>query len=257
MSAAPLVLLAGMNCTTDLWTGCGLDDALTPAVDADDLDAQVDRLLRTLPGRFVIGGLSLGAIVAMALAVRAPERVVGLCVTAANAKAPTPRQREGWAVWLDRLSAGESPAALQAGILPVLLSERARQTRPDLVERTLHMGEDTPPRVLAAQLRLQASRVDLLSRLPCVAVPTLVVAGVEDALCPPSFHDEIAAVSTGAHRETLEAGHLVPLERPAEFGSVVRAWRARLGDADERGGGDDRPGPALSPPPPEGRAGAS
>ncbi|MEV7873410.1 alpha/beta fold hydrolase [Microbacterium sp. NPDC089188] len=234
MSAAPLVLLAGMNCTTDLWTGCGLDDALTPAVDADDLDAQVDRLLRTLPGRFVIGGLSLGAIVAMALAVRAPERVVGLCVTAANAKAPTPRQRGGWAVWLERLSAGESPAALQAGILPVLLSASARETRPDLVERTIRMAEETPSRVLEAQLRLQGSRIDLLPHLRSTAVPTLVVAGADDALCPPDFHDEIAAALTGARQERLEAGHLVPLERPSEFGALVRAWRAGT-DAVPRG----------------------
>lgn len=230
VSAAPLVLLAGMNCTADLWTGCGLGDALTPTLDADDLDAQAEQLLRSLPARFVIGGLSLGAIVAMALAARAPERVVGLCVTAANAKAPTPRQREGWAGWSARLSAGESPAALQAGILPVLLSARVRDTRPDLVERTLRMGEQTPSRVLAAQLRLQASRVDLRPRLRAMAVPTLVVAGVDDALCPPSFHDEIAAALTGARQERLTAGHLVPLEQPEEFGALVRAWRARLPD---------------------------
>lgn len=228
MSAAPLVLLAGMNCTADLWTGCGLDDALTPSLDADVLDAQADRLLRRLPARFVIGGLSLGAIVAMALAVRAPERVVGLCVTAANAKAPTPRQYAGWAAWLARLSAGETPAALQAGILPALLSASALGSRPDLVERTLRMGEETSSRALAAQLRLQASRVDLRPRLGALSVPTLVIAGVDDALCPPSFHDEIAASVTGAHQERLVAGHLVPLERPAEFGGLVQAWRARV-----------------------------
>lgn len=228
VSAAPLVLLAGMNCTADLWTGCGLDDALTPALDADDLDAQVDRLLRRLPARFVIGGLSLGAIVAMALAARAPERVVGLCVSAANAKKPTPGQYEGWAAWLTRLSAGETPAELQAGIVPVLLSERVRESRPDLVERTLRMGAATPSRMLAAQLRLQASRVDLRPRLRAVAVPTLVIAGSCDALCPPSFHDEIAAAITGARQEQLETGHLVPLERPAEFGALVQAWRAGL-----------------------------
>lgn len=230
----PLVLLAGMNCTPDLWTGCGLDDALTPAVDADALDAQVDRLLRDLPRSFVIGGLSLGAIVAMAVTVRAPERVRGLCVTATNAKAPTLAQRAGWAGWLDRLSAGETPADLQAGILPALLSERVRATRPDLVERTLRMAEQTPDAVLAAQLHLQATRVDLLPGLGAVHVPSLVIAGRDDALCPPGFHDEIARALAGSRREQLDAGHLVPLERPAEFGALVRDWRAGV-DAETRG----------------------
>ena len=59
----PLVLLAGMNCTADLWTGCGLDDALTPKLTRSSIQAQIDALLAELPWRFVIGGLSLGAIV--------------------------------------------------------------------------------------------------------------------------------------------------------------------------------------------------
>lgn len=240
MSAVPLVLLAGMNCTSDLWAGCGLDDALTPIVDADDLDSQVDELLRRLPEAFLIGGLSLGAIVAMAVAVRAPERVHGLFVTAANAKAPTSLQRDAWRSWLGRLDAGASPADLQAEILPLLLSPRARSTRPDLVRRTLRMGEETPSTVLAAQLRLQATRVNLLPHLRRSAVPTLVVAGVGDALCPPNFHDEIASAVVGARTARLDAGHLVPLEQPAALGAIVREWRA-----------------GLSPEPRAGRAGAS
>ena len=88
--ALPLVLLPGMNCTADLWTGCGVDDALTPVLDEQSIDTQVDRLLAELPPLFVLGGLSLGAIVAMALVARAPERVARLCLASTNAKAPTP-----------------------------------------------------------------------------------------------------------------------------------------------------------------------
>ena len=66
-----------MNCTAALWTGCGMGDALTPMLSEQTLDAQVDRLLDELPPRFVLAGLSLGGIVAMALVRRAPERVSG------------------------------------------------------------------------------------------------------------------------------------------------------------------------------------
>lgn len=231
MPPVPLVLLAGMNCTPDLWTGCGLDDAVTPVMDVGDLDAQVDRLLAELPDTFVIGGLSLGAIVAMAVAARAPERVSGLCIAAANAKAPTSTQRAGWQRWLDGLAAGETPVELQAGILPLLLSPRVRASRPDLVRRVLRMGEETPDAVLAAQLRLQATRIDLRPGLRAVRTPSLVIEGTDDALCPPSFHDEIAAALPEVRRERLDAGHLVALERPAEFGAAVRSWRAGLGAA--------------------------
>ena len=224
----PLVLLSGMNCTGDLWAGCGLDDAATPVLDLPSMDAQLDRLLGSLPDRFLLGGLSLGAIVAMAMVLRAPERVAGLCLVSTNAKAPTPTQRAGWDDWLRQLDEGISPADLQSGILPMLLSPAAA-ARPRLVARTLAMGEETGSVTLGRQLRLQGTRVDLRSHLRAVTVPTLVVSGARDAICPPAFHDEIAGVIPNAELVTLEGGHLLPLEQPREFGDAVRAWRARCG----------------------------
>lgn len=224
---APLVLLAGMNCTADLWAGCGLDDALTPDLVDDTMTAQVDRLLAELPPRFVLGGLSLGAIVGMALAVRAPERVAGLCLVSTNAKAPTDAQRASWRGWLAQLEAGVSAGDLQRGILGALLSPAVVDGRPDLVARALAMGEATGPGRLAAQLRLQATRSDLRPGLGGVTAPTLVVSGAGDAICPPRFHMEIAAALPNARVVSLDGGHLLPLERPEAFGALVRSWRAR------------------------------
>ena len=50
---------------------------MTPVLQEPTLDGEVDRLLEVLPDRFALAGLSLGAIVAMALVRRAPERVTG------------------------------------------------------------------------------------------------------------------------------------------------------------------------------------
>src|SRR6187402_3581141 len=125
-----------MNCTADLRSGCGVDDALTPVLGEESIDIQVDRLLAALPPRFVLGGLSLGAIVAMALVARAPERVERMCLVSTNAKAPTPEQQASWRTWVDRLDSGESARILQADILAALLSPAAANDRPDLVERT-------------------------------------------------------------------------------------------------------------------------
>jgi pimeloyl-ACP methyl ester carboxylesterase len=223
----PLVLLAGMNCTDDLWTGCGLDDALTPRLTEESMRAQVDRLLTRLPPVFVLGGLSLGAIVAMAIAVREPSRVAGLCLVSTNAKAPTPGQLASWQDWIARLDAGESARQLQATILDRLLSPHAA-SRPDLVERALAMGDGTGGAALRAQLRMQATRSDLRPGLSRIGVPALVVSGASDALCPPSFHTEIAGGMRDARMVTLEGGHLLPMERPSAFGALVRSWRAGL-----------------------------
>jgi pimeloyl-ACP methyl ester carboxylesterase len=194
-------------------------------LDEQSIDAQVDRLLAELPLRFVLGGLSLGAIVAMALVARAPERVERLCLASTNAKAPTPEQRISWQSWIDRLDAGESPRALQIAILPALLSPAAARDHPELVTRTLAMADATGTTTLRAQLRMQATRVDLRPTLRDVTAPMLIVSGAQDGICPPEFHAEIAAEHAGARLVTIDGGHLLPLERPDAFGALVRAWR--------------------------------
>lgn len=216
-----------MNCTADLWSGCGLDDAITPELSATSIQAQVDALRGALPERFVLGGLSLGGIVAMALAIREPDRVAGLILAATNAKAPTDAQRQGWNDWLERLDAGVTARELQSSILSALLSPSSSSTRPDLVERTLAMGDATGKDALRNQLVMQGTRVDLRPELRGVTVPALVVSGAGDPICPPEFHTELIEALPRAHLETLDAGHLLPMEKPAEFGALVRGWVAQ------------------------------
>lgn len=227
----PLVLLAGMNCTDDLWADAGLGTVILPVLDRGDIDDQVAALCAELPDGFVLVGHSLGAIVAMALAAAAPERIGGLCLVSTNAKAPTDAQRDGWRAWIAELDRGVEARELQESILPALLGEHAARDRPDLVERTLAMGAATGEDRLRAQLHLQLSRRDLLGALPSMRIPTLVVSGLNDVICPPHFHTEIVTRMPDARLVTLDAGHMLPLERPASFGALLRSWRAHLGDA--------------------------
>ena len=220
-----------MNCTAELWADAGLDAegvrAIRPTLDRPALGAQVDALLSELPPHVVIVGHSLGGIVGMALALAAPHRVAGLCLVSTNAKAPTDAQRAGWREWIARLDLGADARSLQQDIIEPLLGARVVAERPDLVGRALRMGADTGEVALRAQLEMQLTRADLLSRLPSLRMPTLVVSGIDDVICPPSFHTEIVTRIDGARLVSLDAGHLLPLERPREFGDLVRAWRAQ------------------------------
>lgn len=226
----PVVLLAGMNCTPLLWQDTGFENAIHPALDRPSIAGQVDELLRILPPRFTLVGHSLGGIVAMALALEAPHRVAGLCLTATNAKAPTGAQQEGWRHWLRLLDDGADSHTLQAGIIDALVGTGCDQDRDHLVERALAMGADTGARRLRAQLEMQLTRTDLLGRLASLDVPTLIVSGARDNICPPPRQNEIASHIAGAQLITLDAGHLVPLERPREFAGAFQRWlNARAG----------------------------
>lgn len=232
VAVPPLVLLAGMNCTADLWAdarfaGEGPSRAIRPVLDHPSIAEQVGALLDGLPESFVLVGHSLGGIVGMALALAAPERVAGLCLVSTNAKAPTDAQSSGWGGWLTALDEGVEPRALQDGILVPLLGQELVRDRPDLVQRTLRMGEETGVERLRGQLRMQLTRTDLLSRISGLSMPTLVVSGLDDVICPPHFHTEIVSAMPDARLVTLDAGHLLPLERGADFGGLVRSWCAQ------------------------------
>lgn len=219
-SSPPLVLLPGMNCSARLWGPAGAG-ALHPVLDRPTLDEQVQALLDALPDRFVLGGLSLGGIVAMALTRRAPERVAGLCLMATNARAPTPEQRAGWDAALTRLDDGAPARALQP--LELLLHDRS------LDATALQMADETGERRLAAQLRLQGTRVDERPALPAVAVPTLVLAGEQDRLCPVERHTEIAELVPDARLQVLPGvGHLLPVEAQDTVATLLGEWLSEV-----------------------------
>ena len=224
-----LVLLPGMGCTPALWSGLALPEGvLTPVLLEPSLDAEVDRLLDLLPARFALAGLSLGAIVAMALVRRAPERVSRLCLMSTNPYGPTPAQQEAWAAQREALRTG-SVRDLQTSLLPLLLSS----DRQDLVPLTLAMADETGEATYDAQLRLQTTRVDERPGLAEVRCPTLVVASRDDRLCPVARHEEVARLVPGARLEVLQdCAHLSPLEQPDAVSALLRSWA------------DGRPAPA-------------
>jgi len=87
------------------------------------------------------------------------------------------------------------------------------------------MADETGTARLRAQLLMQGTRVDLRPALRDVTVPTLLVSGAQDALCPPEFHVEIAAQLPRARVVTIDGGHLLPLEQPEAFGALLRGCR--------------------------------
>ncbi len=223
-----LVLLSGMLGDHTAWAevAAELDDvahASFPRIDrSDTIAALAAGVLAEAPERFALAGHSLGGIVALQVVRDAPERVTHLALVNTSGRDASPAQLESWAALTDRTEAGGFAAAADE-LGRHTLPESRRE--PDLVARNVAMADTVGASGLLRQLRAQATRPDSRPHLGTVGVPTLVVSGALDHVCPPALQEELAAGIPGARHVVLEtAGHMAPLEAPHELAQALREW---------------------------------
>ncbi|MFF5986541.1 alpha/beta fold hydrolase [Prauserella flavalba] len=225
MTTAPLVLLPGMLCDAGLWDdvrGELGESTVDVELSAPSIEGMARQVLGAVEGPFALAGLSLGAIVGFEVLRLAPERVTGFCAMSTNAGAPRPHQRDQWAA-LARLTAGGGFADAVEAILPTMFA--TPEPPAEHARRFLAMAWRVGPAAFRAQLAAQATRTDAHEALRAVRVPSLVLSGGADALCPESFHTAIASAIPGARLRTLPgAGHLLPIERPGEVAVLLADW---------------------------------
>jgi pimeloyl-ACP methyl ester carboxylesterase len=86
--------------------------------------------------------------------------------------------------------------------------------------------EQDPAAVAWAQ-RAMAGRPDSGDLLRSSEVPALIVRGADDELIPRAEAEALGELLPSAQVVELSgAGHLPPLEKPAEFARVLRDWLA-------------------------------
>lgn len=193
-------------------------------VTAEDgsIDQFADDLLRLADAqgwaRFDVCGVSLGGMVALAVAVRAADRVNRVVVSSTAASvAPPPN---GWN--------GRREAALKDGMAPLagpmverMFSPAFRQTGDPLIGTLKTVFEGMSPVGYANAVSILRD-ADLAPRLAQVVSPTLVVAGLQDPLCPPAKQEALAQALPDARCVTLDCGHFPPVEQPAAFARLLR-----------------------------------
>ena len=174
-------------------------------------------------GRFHLCGLSLGGVVAIAVAEQQPERVASLMLADSFAVHP-----DGAAILARSLAASGAMADMAAGRVPALL---APEPDPALVDALVEVMAAIDPgafRVGAAAV-WPADQRDRARRISC---PTLVLCGAEDRVTPPALSDALAALIPQAHCVTIDgAGHLPNLEQPAAFNAALDLFLAALSSA--------------------------
>ena len=182
----------------------------------DDVLAVLDRLEVR---RASLVGLSLGAITAARLAVRAPERVDRLALLATSARFGP---ESGWR---DRGATvrAHGTAAIAQMIVGRWITPEGRERDPDLVARCEEMVASTSDEAYAACCDLLAD-LDLRPDLPRIAAPTLVVGGADDPATPLPHLQALAEGVPGARLLVLpDCAHLLVLEQPRAVDAALLA----------------------------------
>lgn len=197
------------------YRGHGASGRIAAAFSLYDMMEDVLAVLDYLAvGSAVWAGLSIGGMVALRAALRAPERVSGLVLadTDAGSEKPWKRLKYGALAWIVR-RCGIRPLLPQ--IARQMFGATTRRTQPDLVaqwvDRFAHV--DVPSALLT--LAALNEREDLLPQLSAVQVPALVLVGAEDRSLSPERSRRLARALPHAHfLEIPAAGHLSSLEQP-------------------------------------------
>ena len=233
-SDIPVLFLPGTLCDARVFAA--LSDAIPAerAIHADltrDTSVQqaAERLLATLPDRFVVVGFSLGAIVALELAARAPNRVVAMALIAGNARAVP---------WVDHPArraavTGVDPATLVGERLWQRYVHPSRIADRNLRALVVAMASDCPAGTAERQTDIALSRRDNRANLAGMGMPTLILSGTQDVIAPVELQAEMAdALHCATWIEIADAGHFLLLEQPATWSTAFVAWLRQV-DADQ------------------------
>ena len=225
----PVVLIPGMMCDARVF-GPQIDDlsrdhivVVAPPVVGDTIRDMAAHMLDNLPPRFSLAGISMGGIVAMEIARRAPERVMRLALISTSPLPDTPAQAAWREPQIVRASAGRLDEAMAESLSPNNLAPGAG--RDAVAELVLSMAHGLGGEMFVRQSRALQRRPDAQRSLQRLKVPTMVMCGAHDGLTPPKRHETMAALIPGAELVILpEAGHLPTVEVPQQVNIGMRAW---------------------------------
>lgn len=243
-SGWPVILLHAFPLTADMWRPQlervpdgwrfvapdlrGFGPAVAPPsassapLSLTDMAADVIAFLDALEiDRAVIGGLSMGGYLTMALYRSDPDRFSAMLLANTKASADTSEGRAGRDKMAE-LVRRDGPRGVADQMLPKLLGETSHRARPHLEPLVRRLIESNTPDGIVAALHAMKERPDSTATLERAAVPALVITGEEDTLIPVADSERMHRLLPRAYFVVLPAaGHLSSLEVPDDFSETL------------------------------------
>lgn len=196
--------------------GHGLTDAPPGPYSMGSLVRDAERLMDALGLRDAcVVGISMGGLVAQGLATKRLDLVRSLVLSDTAAKIGTAE------MWATRIAAIRKAGieAISDGILDRWFPRAFRETAEFAAWRNMLIRQH--PEGYAGCCAAIAG-TDFYTPTAALTLPTLAIAGAEDASTPPDLVRETAALIRGSRFEIIRgAGHLPCIDKPAEYAALL------------------------------------
>jgi len=195
----------------------------------DSTEAWADACLDQAPRQAVWLGWSLGGLIALEAALRAPERIKALVLLTATprfiraADWPAAMDADVLAKFQDGLSDDASGTLDRFLVLQVMGSEAARESLRTLRHEVARRPAPSPA---ALEIGLDLLRdTDLRNRIGTLSCPTLWLFGRRDTLVPAAASEGIATLLPNSRQRVVAgAAHAPFLSHPQETGEEIASF---------------------------------
>ena len=228
----PLVLLPDIMCDARLFAPLlpalarARPVTVAPISAGERIEEIASDLLPLLPHRFALAGFGMGAMVAMEMLRRAPDRLRRVALASVTPLPETPQSSAA----LEPLIVGARAGRLEDVLRDINPAETLAPGPGRLrVQSTLsEMGRALGNEACVRQLRALQRRADQQAVLRRIKVPALVICGAHDARIPPKRHEFMAEMIPDAELLVLEdAGRMPTLEAPEAVAAALDALMRR------------------------------
>lgn len=227
-----LMLLSGLLCDQSFWSD--IPERLAAVAHTSviafrgfsSIPAMARHVLESAPARFAVAGHSMGGRVALEIMRLDPQRVSGLALLNTGVHGVRDGEPQSRAR-LVRIARERGMSALAAEWLPAMMGSDSDRTA-ELMPQLTAMIEGWSAQSYADQMNAMLHRPEVLSLLPSISAPTLLLSGSDDLSSPVSQQSIRRKVPHATLFEVHGAGHLAPLERPDSVAIALREWLLRI-----------------------------
>lgn len=226
----PLVLLPAMMCDARLYApqiaALGRDyPVMVAPLLGERVEDMAAAILTAAPRRFALAGSDLGAMVAMDILRRAPDRVTRIALMSTT---PLPESPKHAAAREPMMIAARSGRLLD--VVDQVMPAQSFANGPDRFhgQKMLHqMATDLGPEAFVAQTRALQRRKDQQPTLRKIRQPAMILCGAEDTIYPVKRHQFMADLIPYATLKVIDgAGHFPTIEQPQAMTEALRSWLA-------------------------------